>query len=128
MAATLSGPGFKIEATTPEQQTMAEGSPTVWSWNVEAADAGDEELIATLYALIPDGDKTVRQRIDSYTQKIMVSVQPQSWGEWLESFGKEIDAVKAIVVTLVGVATVVLSWLGISLVRKKSPAGATPED
>jgi hypothetical protein len=127
MAATLSGPGFKIEATTPEQQTLAEGTPTVWSWNVEATEAGDEELIATLYALIPEGDKTTRQRIASYAQKIAVSVRPQSWSDRLDTFAKEFDALKGLAVALFGLATLVLGWFGVSLVRRKAP-DAPPGD
>ena len=106
MAATLSGPGFSIEAAASEQQAMAEGSPTVWSWKLEALEEGDQELIVTLYALLPGGDKTARQRIDSYVHKVTVNVRPQSWTEWLEALGKEFDAVKGIVVALFGMATV----------------------
>jgi hypothetical protein len=75
MIATLSGPGFKIDAITPETQTIAEGFPTVWSWNVEAKESGDQELQAVLYALVPDGTTTSRQRVNSFTQKITVSVR-----------------------------------------------------
>jgi len=119
MVATLNGPGFKIEAVTPEQQAIAEGFPTVWSWNVEAQQEGEQELEATLYALVPDGATSSRLRVESYVQKITVSVRAQTWGEWLESLGHEVDAVKAIVVTLVGAATVVFGWFGISFARGK---------
>jgi hypothetical protein len=120
MIATLNGPGFKIEAITPEQQTIAEGFPTVWSWNIEAKEHGDQELEATLYALVPSGgDKAARQRVDSYTQKISVTVREQTWGEWVEAFSHEIDAAKAIAVTIGGIATAALGWLGISLNRRK---------
>ncbi len=61
-------------------------------------------------------------------QKIMVSVRPLTWSERLESFSKELDAVKAIVVALVGVATVVGGWLGISLVRRKASGEAPSGD
>jgi hypothetical protein len=36
MIATLSGPGFAITRTTSEKQTVANGFPTVWQWDVEA--------------------------------------------------------------------------------------------
>jgi hypothetical protein len=84
MIAVLNGSGFKISGRTPEEQSVAEGYPTVWSWDVEAKETGDQELEATLYALI-GGDTSSRQRIDSYTHKISVSVTPQTWGEWLKS-------------------------------------------
>ena len=80
--AILSGPGFAITSVTPEKQTVAEGFPTVWEWAIEAKVEGTQELEATLYALIPDSaSTTAQQRIDSYTQKINVSVKPQTWTE-----------------------------------------------
>ena len=115
MAATLNGPGFKIDAVTPEKQTIAEGFPTVWSWNVEAKEDGEQDLEATLYVILGDD----RQRIDSYHQTITVSVREQTWGEWLESIGHEVDAVKAILGTLAAAATIVFGWLGISFARRK---------
>jgi hypothetical protein len=44
MIATLSGPGFKITRTTPEKQTVAEGFPTVWQWEIEAKQDGVKSL------------------------------------------------------------------------------------
>ena len=49
--AMFGGPGFTIEATTPEQQNIAEGHQTIWSWNVTAKQAGEQELEATLYVI-----------------------------------------------------------------------------
>ena len=66
MIAALSGPDFTIESITPEQQSIARGFPTVWSWNVTANEDGEQELEATLYALVSN----TRQRVDSYSQKI----------------------------------------------------------
>src|SRR5262249_48921371 len=43
MIATLNGPGFDIRAVTPEQQNIAAGYPTVWTWNIEAKDAGEQK-------------------------------------------------------------------------------------
>jgi hypothetical protein len=125
MAATLNGPGFKIDAVTPEQQTVAEGFPTVWSWNVRARDEGEQELEATLYAIVPNGDESFRQRIDAYSQKISVSVRELTWREWLESFGHEMDTAKAIVVTLGSAATALLGWFGFSLTRRRNKANST---
>jgi hypothetical protein len=122
MIAILNGPGFKIDAVTPEKQPIAEGFATVWSWNVEAKQDGEQELEATLYAIVGDD----RQRVDSYVQKITVSVRAQTWGEWLQSIGHEVDAIKAILAALVGAATIALSWLGISLTRQKSKVAAKP--
>jgi hypothetical protein len=116
------GPGFEIIATTPERQTIAEGFPTVWSWNVEAKQAGEQELEAILYAFVSDGDKAERQRVNSYVQKITVSVRELTLRERLESFSHEIDAVKAIVVTFGGIVVAVLGWFGVSMKRRKQKA------
>lgn len=119
MEATLNGAGFKIEAVTPARQAIAEGFPTVWSWNVEAQEEGEQQLEATLYASVPDGATSSRLRVESYVQKITESVRPQTWGEWLESLSHEIDAAKAIIAALVGAATVAFSWFGISFAKGK---------
>ena|SRR5215471_18235538 len=109
---TLTGPGFKIDPVTPERQTIAEGFPTVWEWNVEAKDDGEEELEATLYAVVSDGNKNVQHRVDSYTQKIKVSVRDLTWGERFQSVAHEIDTAKAIVLSLGAIATALLAGLG----------------
>ena len=119
MAATLTGSAFKITATTPERQGVAEGRPTVWSWDIEARDAGEQELEATLYVLLPGGDDRALQRIDSFTHKIGVTVKEQTWGDWLKARKEEIDAVKTIVVTLAGAASAVFGWLGWSYARRR---------
>jgi len=121
MIATLNGPGFKITRTTPEKQTVAESFPTVWQWEIEAKQDGVQELEATLYALVPNPDDAsgaAQQRIDSYTQKISVSVKEQTWSEWLKSAHEGFDTVKAIVIAIGSVASVTLGWFGISLTRR----------
>jgi hypothetical protein len=121
MVATLSAPGFAITSITPEKQAVAEGFPTVWEWEVEAKVEGAQELEATLYALVPDSPSTTaQQRIDSYTQKINVSVKPQTWGEWLNSTSEEVSTIKAILLSLGAIAAAVLSWLGFSRKRQRS--------
>ena len=66
-------------------------SPTVWSWNIEAVDDGEQELEATLYVLLfLDAEKPDRQRISSFVQKISVSVRPLSW-ELCGRLGDEVD-------------------------------------
>jgi hypothetical protein len=126
MIAVLNGSGFKINRRTPEEQSVAEGYPTVWSWDVEAKETGDQELEATLYALI-GGDTSSRQLIDSYTHKISVSVTPQTWGEWLKSLRDQIDVINGLIVTLSGIVTGVMGWLVLYLDRRKrksAPAAA----
>jgi hypothetical protein len=112
MTAILTGPGFKITRTTPEQQSVAEGFPTVWSWDVEAKQAGEQELEATLYVLLPSGDKASHQRIDSFTHKIGVTVREQTWREWLKSSKEEIEAIHVIAMMLGGAAMAAFGWLG----------------
>ena len=126
MIATLDGPGFMITLTTPEKQAVAEGFPTVWEWDVEAKQDGMQELEVALYALVPDTSGTARHRIDSHTQKVNVSVKPQTWSEWLKSVGEEIDAVKAIAIAIGGFATAALGWLGLSLTRRGKQTRAAP--
>jgi hypothetical protein len=124
MIATLTGPGFAITPTTPEEQTIAEGFPTVWEWMIEAKQQGNQELEATLYALVPDPvSQTARQRIDSYSRTINVAVRELTWGEWLKSIRDEIDAVKAIVISLGAIATAVAGWLGILATRRRRRPG-----
>jgi hypothetical protein len=120
MSATLSGAGFKIDAIniTPENQEIAEGFPTVWSWNVEAQTSGEQELEAVLYAL-SDDEKTSRQRVKSFTQTISVSVREKTLDEWLKSVGEEVDAAKGIAVAVGGAATVAIGWFGIARAAKK---------
>ena len=120
MAATLTGPGFAITPTTPEQQGVAESFPTVWSWNVEAKHEGEQELEATLYVLMPTGDRSSRQRIDSFTHKIGVTVRELTWAEWLKSRRDDIDAIKGIAVTFGGATMAVFGWLRWSYRRKKN--------
>jgi hypothetical protein len=126
MVAVLSGSGFTIEAITHQQQSVAAGFPTVWEWNVQAKEDGEQELEATLYALLPDGNSTVRQRIGSYAQKIIVTVRAQTWGEWLETFGHEIETANTALVTLAGAATAALGWFGIFFHRRRHKRDAKP--
>jgi hypothetical protein len=119
MGASLTGPGFSITPTAHERQGVAEGFPTVWSWNVEAKQEGEQELEATLYVLLPVGDKSTRQRIDSYTHKIGVSIKEQSWAEWLKSSKEEVEAVHVIAITLASAVMAMLGWLGLSYSRRR---------
>jgi hypothetical protein len=64
--------------------------------------------------LVPNPDNAsgaAQQRIDSYTQKISVSVKEQTWSEWLKFAHEEINTVKAIVIAIGSVATVTLAGL-----------------
>ena len=125
MAATLvaSSGGFEIIPKTPERQSVAEGLPTEWLWQVQAKKDGEQELLATLYALVRVGDTEQRERVESYTHKIAVAVRPQTWGEWLGAMSQEVDAVKGIVLGLGATATAVLGWFGWMAHRNKKAKG-----
>jgi hypothetical protein len=126
MIATLSGAGFEIKRTTPEEETIAEGFPTVWEWEIEAKMAGAQELEAALYVLPADGSDTPeRHWIASYLQRIDVSVRRRTWSEWLKSVSEELDAVKAISVTIGGIGAAAVGWFGISLTRRQKQRRAT---
>ena len=122
MSAILSGAAFEIKPVTPEKQSLVAKHPTVWLWDVEAKQDGQQELEATLYAL--GGSAANPTRIDSFTQRITVSVRPMTWGEWLEAAGKEFDVFKTILTALGAVIVAVLGWFGISIFRKPKDAGA----
>lgn len=111
MVAVLYGPGFKISPTTPEQQTVAEGFPTVWNWNVEPLQSGDQELTATLYAIVPDGDTLSRQRLESYTRVISVNVKEQTWPEWLKTVSEGMGAVSGIITAGASMGGLALGWI-----------------
>jgi hypothetical protein len=119
MSAVLTGSGFKITRTTPEEQDVTESFVTVWNWDIEARQEGEQELEAILYVTLPG---ISRQQIDSYRQKIGVTVKKGTWDEWSKS-GKEaidaIDTVTKIAIWLVTAITVVFGWLGWSSWRRK---------
>jgi hypothetical protein len=125
MLATLTGPGFRIVATTPEHQNVAEGFPTVWSWNIEATQEGEQQLEVTLYALVPmtTGDKPSEWRINSYTHTIGVTVKQQTWGEWLNSILKstqeEFEVLKAISISVGSATTLLIGWMGWAYGRRR---------
>jgi hypothetical protein len=128
MVATLNGAGFKIKPTTPEDQIIAEGFPTVWGWEIKAKSAGNEELETILYVLPAGGsDAPARHWIASHVQKIDVSVKAQTWSEWLKSLSEEVGAINALVIAIGGIGTASIGWFGIHLTRqrKQPPADTT---
>jgi hypothetical protein len=120
MIATLNGGGFEIRPITPEEQSVAQGFPTVWDWEIEARSAGEQELEATLYVLPADGsDAPARHWIASHVQKISVSVKAQTWSEWLKSLIAGLEALKALAIAIGGIGTAAIGWLGIRLTRNQ---------
>jgi hypothetical protein len=133
MMATLDGPGFKITPITPQRQTIAAGFENVWDWTVEATDPGDQELQVALYALIPNGPGDVAiQRVDSYAQKLIVGVRPQTWPEYLDTLNHETGTVKTIAEAGAGIITLIWTGLGFigirSLFRRRREIEPQPSD
>jgi hypothetical protein len=117
MIAVLNGAGFDIHALTPEQQSVAEGYVVIWKWKVEAKHHGEQELEATLYALVSlsEENKATRHRISSYTQKISVSVKEQTWSEWVKSISDPLASIQPIWITVSAIGTAVGGWLVVFL-------------
>jgi predicted secreted protein len=126
MIAALNGAGFSIDSITPEKQTVADGFPTVWEWEIKAQQNGVQELEATLYALRNIGSGSTPHRVASYTKKINVSVKGQTWNEWIKSLSEGIDRIKALAVAIGGATTVTLGWFGVLLTRREGRRRATP--
>lgn len=114
MVATLvaSSGGFEITSNTPERQSVAAGLPTEWLWQIKAKAGGQQELVATLYALVYVGNSEQREQIESYTHTTLVAVRPLTWSEWLRSVSQNISALEGIVVALGATVTAVLGWFG----------------
>jgi len=52
MRAKLSGNGFVIEKTSPEEQIIGGGTFTEWLWQVTPTDSGDHELVANVQVVL----------------------------------------------------------------------------
>ena len=77
------GSGLDVSAITPERQAVGSGTDTEWSWEIDAAEAGTEELHLTLSALITvEGDRTPRA-IRTFDRTIVIHV---GWGDRIEGF------------------------------------------
>jgi hypothetical protein len=122
MVATLDGSEFRISRITPEEQPIAEGAETVWSWDVTANNAGEKELEIVLYALLPLNDKILRVRVNSYSQTITVEVRQKTLDEWLRAISDDVGQVKGIVLAIVGAGTAVLGWFGLNHTRGRATA------
>jgi hypothetical protein len=123
MKATLDGAGFAIRASTPEQLPIAEGNVTFWRWDIQAQEAGQHDLKATLYALVEDGGQTLSYQVRTYDQIVVVNVKAKTISDWLDEIAQDADKIKGIVLTLGGLAMTVGGWLGFSRARK---TGETP--
>ena len=73
MEARLSGVGFKIEAITPETQTVSEQDTTEWQWEIEATWLGTQHLHLTLSALLSVADEQLPRAIRTFQQTIEVT-------------------------------------------------------
>jgi hypothetical protein len=76
---------------------------------------------------LPEGgsDAPERHWIASYVERIDVSVRARTWSERLKSLSEELDAVKAILVTIGGIGAAAVGWFGVSLTRRRTQMRAT---
>ena len=68
--ASLIGPAFQIEATTPSVQLLSSEQENVWRWNVTALEEGAHVLFVELYAL--KGEEALPVR--TFQDEIVVTV------------------------------------------------------
>lgn len=59
MRATLTGDGFTIEKTSPEEQIIGGGSYTEWLWQVTPNASGDRELVANVQVVLDNRVKAM---------------------------------------------------------------------
>lgn len=91
MEAHLTGSGFKIEAVTPEVQSVSSSDITAWKWDVEATETGRQRLHLTLNAILDvrgtSSERTVRTfertvAIDVSLSARMITFVQDNW-QWL---------------------------------------------
>lgn len=78
MEARLSGPGFKIEAITPEVQAVSASEPTQWKWEIEPTKSGSHHIHLTLSAHLQVEGQRVPRLIRTFERSIRVNV---TWRE-----------------------------------------------
>jgi hypothetical protein len=136
MSARLIGAGFDIKSSTTDAQTIAQGFAAEWNWVITAEQEGDQQLEVTLYASVIDGSKSVPVRVESFVQKISVSVRATSWSERLDAVSHELKTLNTIWLTLGGFGTAALAWFGLHWRRRpnnhkraphKSPEHGNPD-
>jgi hypothetical protein len=83
MEARLTGPGFEIEAITPERQLVSPGANTEWKWEIEPTETGSQRLHLTLSALIDvKGERTPRA-VRTFEKPIVIQV---TWQQKITGF------------------------------------------
>jgi hypothetical protein len=74
MKAGLSGLGFKIETSIPQEQAVDRGKTTQWKWEVTPTKDGDQNLSLTLSAIIIVSNQKVPLVIRTFDKTIEVEV------------------------------------------------------
>ncbi|MBI4962487.1 MAG: hypothetical protein HY913_04360 [Desulfomonile tiedjei] len=106
MEARLTGPGFQITATTPEQQVISSLETPVWKWDVKAIRPGMQALHLTLSAILAVGGQNRLLVVRTFDRQLEIRV---SVADRVTSFvGENWQWLWAAV--LVPVATAVWAW------------------
>ena len=75
MQATLTGEGFEITPSEPQEQAVSGTEPTEWHWTVSSKEAGQQELQLDLYVLVVLKDSPpMPRKIRTFTKTIRVRV------------------------------------------------------
>jgi hypothetical protein len=82
MEARLTGPGFRIQAITPEIQAVG-GQTTEWKWQINPTEPGPQNLHLTLSAILDISGDRVPHVIRTFDRVIEVRV---SWAQKVSPF------------------------------------------
>lgn len=74
MEARLTGPGFQITATTPEQQAVSSLETAVWKWDVKAIKPGLQALHLTLSAILSINGHDAPSVIKTFDRQLEIRV------------------------------------------------------
>ncbi|MGD2134209.1 MAG: hypothetical protein PVI23_15570 [Maricaulaceae bacterium] len=72
VSATLTGPGFDVEAQSPLQQRLSDQTENIWTWQVTPTQEGEQVLTLQIYS--HPGDAGAAQPVAAYTDRITVHV------------------------------------------------------
>lgn len=124
MSARLAGSGFRIEAQSPEKQTVMPGSRGRWDWSVEPLKEGGDNrrLVLTAQAYLSvDGRESSALQIETFEREITVEVRWLDRIEDLVESGRVIQGAGALIIVFGGW----LAWM-MRRARGKPEAAPTP--
>ncbi|MBR9808144.1 MAG: caspase family protein [Alphaproteobacteria bacterium] len=73
MSVSASGAGYEIIATTPAEQPVLAGSPTVWQWQVTPHQVGSPLLIFTVSETVKVNDRSLARTVKTIPLNITVT-------------------------------------------------------